>query len=1181
MGKLFDLLTEVVITQPTTVDLNSDLFRGITVRDLLNIAINGVDSESHLKTKSPLAKGKKGWEEQKTVLGKISDKKAKLTNDEMEALLVNARKEKLISAGGSPTVIAKNLFGVQSSNSNYSNKNTGSITTTQLKPMTDEDSVEDSVEDSGASRQAKTNIEGSLDSKVTKEFAKPSPGSRDRYGKVVRALLDNMLSQVNGNVRTSIILTGDPGTGKTSFIKTFSQLLGIPLVVVEAPHIIEEHLITIPYLVVTENGVKKDAATIEISDEDFKKETKGMTADQIEDYKVQNSLKKLEDKNYSIVSAESHLVSKLNQLAKEHITHKSSEGFNHKRAVTISSDPVLFSMKRNYGPLIEKASDSYNVILFLDEYFRNTQVKIRNILRGILNGEIGGTRIPKGIYIVYASNMKDSGLTKPPKNTDLQEVELETPNKEEWFAYILNKYEKSPKKMFKHIELNDKVFNAFYHTLDENDLNNNSPASDVRTSPRRMEQLLLYVNSNIPVVDEADARALMSNVAYNFTHYKTGKVSEVYTKKIKPMMVSLIKETNPSLSKFDGAMESPYEWKGVLFQQLKTKMKMDSLHEDIVGLDGKIQTKVEARKYLPVITGEPGVGKTTHSIEIADKLGLKFISVDVSNMNSEEVTGIPKGTPITDPETGRKKFSTDFTKPPLLARIENLMKEADKKNNDKKPIERLQKPAGRYEYLLLIDEISRAKPDVFNVIRRLLLEKEFNEEWALPESILVIGALNPEDGNSVQDLTSHTQDVLDFIPTKASWSRVKSYLVGLDSPKNLKKLLGDDFDCPAKTVEAIEKVLERGMVSEDNIGPMFNDNERLKMLDYKEEGIFYQNAGTEKYPQPFYLSPREICTIVEEINTGIFNSLLENGVDDPENSVMIDADDLSPEERLEYEKNAGKGDTNGRVRFNLSQTKNYSDSLKKEFIYQMLVAFISAFQRTASFTTSAKHDFNKDAYFTLLNSLNYMEDDDENPIFDIYKRIFRHGDGLVVPLNDVYENFKSKRENIDSFKSSSASFSTYFSTHSSAFGDENGGVVSKELHELFNDTYLKSMGDISDDQSEMVDIENFDGETVSVPQASLNLGKLYLLYLQFIGLMLDELVELQSDNEGGLHSYKPMVEMIQDHLNKMANTLAISTMLSEFMLLGNIPKSDEEDYIKFSTIIHDALENSFGLSRAG
>jgi len=355
----------------------------------------------------------------------------------------------------------------------------------------------------------------------------------------------------------------------TSFIRGYAKLLGIPLVTVEAPHITEEHIINIPFMIIKGEQIIKDSAVIE---------TAGKTT--------------LEDKaqSFDIVQAESNLVSKLK-------TMKNMKLKDQQHIATIAKDKNLRGIYSTYRKLINTVRGSYHCILFLDEYYRNDNMKIRNILRNILNGRIGNDKIPPGTFIVYASNLNDDGLEDIPMNNDFAELEFKAPDKEQWFDYILKKYEANDNKEFPNIKMNEKVFNTFYDVLDQEDLSYEDDESEVRSSPRRWEQLLLYVNENLPVSNVKEAKILMSNVEVNFRNYITGASSDLYPK-IQKLMISLIKET--SGVDFDGSTHPQTEWKDVLEQQLATKIKMDAHSKD---------TNKEVRKYIPIISGEPGIGK--------------------------------------------------------------------------------------------------------------------------------------------------------------------------------------------------------------------------------------------------------------------------------------------------------------------------------------------------------------------------------------------------------------------------------------------------------------------------------------------------------------------------------------------------------------------------------------------
>ena len=84
----------------------------------------------------------------------------------------------------------------------------------------------------------------------------------------------------------------------------------------------------------------------------------------------------------------------------------------------------------------------YSVILFMDEFYRAGSTKIRNILRTILNGNIGTDKIPPQVYILFASNFdnSDGSLDEIPLNHQFDNVQFDVPSKDDFMQYIANGY---------------------------------------------------------------------------------------------------------------------------------------------------------------------------------------------------------------------------------------------------------------------------------------------------------------------------------------------------------------------------------------------------------------------------------------------------------------------------------------------------------------------------------------------------------------------------------------------------------------------------------------------------------------------------------------------------------------------------------------------------------------------
>lgn len=366
-----------------------------------------------------------------------------------------------------------------------------------------------------------------------------------------------MDAMASGHQVGSILLAGDPGIGKTTFVGLLAQLLGMNAVIIEIPHITEEHLINIPFLVFDSNTGATSHNSTNVSATKMK-----------------------------MVLADSNLFSALQKAA----PMSDQQYLQHMQHAPAHVQHIFQQMGGNattIPPSIEKARQHHSTILFLDEYYRMTSMRIRNIMRGILNGNIGMHKIPKNVYIMYASNMRDphAGLEEIPSNHQFNVVEYKAPNKEDWFSYLVSKYEQHT-----HIKLNPDVIAKFKSILTDEDISYEDVAVGVRTSPRRWEQLITYINTSIPVNSPAEGRALLTNVKNNFIHYQEETHSDL-ADKVVSAVAELIKQTSGTEVDKSDTLE-PHEWRAALDHAIV-----------------QIKRSGGDRKHIPVISGAPGIGK--------------------------------------------------------------------------------------------------------------------------------------------------------------------------------------------------------------------------------------------------------------------------------------------------------------------------------------------------------------------------------------------------------------------------------------------------------------------------------------------------------------------------------------------------------------------------------------------
>ena len=234
--------------------------------------------------------------------------------------------------------------------------------------------------------------------------------------------------------------------------------------------------------------------------------------------------------------------------------------------------------------------------------------------------------------------------------------------------------------------------------------------------------------------------------------------------------------------------------------------------------------------------------------KIAKEKNLGLISIDVSNLSAEDFTGMPIA------NTSGEEITTTFSEPSLYNLI---MKEYNSLIN------KFKMPDRKYNIILLFDEISRTKPAVFNAMRKVFLEKEFSEDFKLPEDIMMTGALNPA-GIGTTELTSHTRDVLDIISSTAKFTDVIDYATTTDIMVKKNSELG--FEASKVVGNIISKIAHEFETSErpDNGEPLNS-----------EEAPFWWTVNGET----FYISGREFTESIANIVSQMRSRLLDMNYD--------------------------------------------------------------------------------------------------------------------------------------------------------------------------------------------------------------------------------------------------------------------------------------------------------------
>lgn len=342
------------------------------------------------------------------------------------------------------------------------------------------------------------------------------------------------------------------------------------------------------------------------------------------------------------------------------------------------------------------------------------------------------------------------------------------------------------------------VLLALQDILEEH-LSHDDYEKGVRISPRRWEQIILYISNAFPITSSAEADALLDNLKINFTNYMTGDSASISNEVIKRIQSLIRQKFNIEVDASKPVDES--NWERNLEHQIAMKLKMG-----------------DNRTYIPVISGPPGIGKTTIVRQIAKKLDMKYIEIDSSTLNVDDVIGLP----IPTDEGG-----VEFSVAKLQKIIQRQVKEqaGQDKNNG---------------YLLFFDELNRVESDkVFNAIRRVILDKRMGhrDKDKLPPKTLILAAINPDDLGTLE-LTDHMRDVMDIIPAGPNFNKLKSYL------KNaIPKIKVKNENVKTAATHAFEIFIKK-----------FSGKPKAG-----KDSAFYLDVGTE-----LYASPREYTQLVAE-----------------------------------------------------------------------------------------------------------------------------------------------------------------------------------------------------------------------------------------------------------------------------------------------------------------------------
>lgn len=639
----------------------------------------------------------------------------------------------------------------------------------------------------------------------------PGIVNQDSKVKLMARIATNMLS----GAKVRMMLAGETGIGKTSFVRDFCQMLGLPIIILEVPHTVEEHLVNIPYIIEINGKSYQGSETVDTN-----------------------------KKQYGIELAKSHLISQMEKL------HKVPDAQYSQLRQTFNADvqELLNGFEQRYPGQIAKIRSKYDRVLFLDEYFRQTSTTIRNTLRNILDHRIGNDPIPRGTYVMYASNIKDTGLEQSETaHATFKEINFEAPTVSAWMNRMISSVGKS-------INLKKDVVDAFMQALKDEHMDTERFEGKTRISPRRWSEVLMQINDAYPFssIDEANKlQTLLKRQFQNEDDKSHGPMTDVYDV-LNNVLFNLYKKSGIDAGKVRDVPVG--EWRDVVAYHVMQKERIG-----------------ENKKYVPVMAGPPGIGKTAIGDVFEEPpYNMRFIVVNCTGLSSDSVTGIPMGQPQADAK-GQNRTETEFSEPALYIQITKLMEqhrdayyedlkeqEAEGELGDRTADQAFQEWQNqRYRYVIFFDEINRVpNTATFNSLRQLILEKKYNHLFFLNDSavnttasnrpgdgVICLGAMNPKDQGTI-GMTEHFKDAVDIIDSEPDWANTIAHLG-----------------------QVAERLKEKGRYRDEAVDTAFKLIEEFpKIFTQKEKGgkQNYQFFPREMLFE-FYVSPRDYTELFKDM----------------------------------------------------------------------------------------------------------------------------------------------------------------------------------------------------------------------------------------------------------------------------------------------------------------------------
>ena len=137
---------------------------------------------------------------------------------------------------------------------------------------------------------------------------------------------------------------------------------------------------------------------------------------------------------------------------------------------------------------------------------------------------------------------------------------------------------------------------------------------------------------------------------------------------------------------------------------------------------------VNRRRARPIcLMGPAGIGKTEIVRQVAQELGLAFLSYSITHHTRQSAIGLPRL--VDGTVEGRRVSMTEYTMSEIIAQVYRTMEET-----------------GRQEGILFLDEFNCVSESLRPIMLQLLQDKSFGPH-AIPDGWMLVLAGNPTEYN--------------------------------------------------------------------------------------------------------------------------------------------------------------------------------------------------------------------------------------------------------------------------------------------------------------------------------------------------------------------------------------------------------------------------------------------------